>query len=209
LGLPDDGFVVLITGGGEGSGGIWRRAAALVRRVDGVTVVAVCGRNGGLRRRLDALAARSADRLVVKGFVDNMADWLRCADVVVGKAGPGTIAEATCAGTPLLLTSHVPGQERGNVRYVVMAGAGRYVPTVRQLVREVHGLRHNPSALAAMRSGSRRVCRPQAAADIATLLADLVSAARGGGGGAATAGSPPPVAAGNWSNATGGGTHAR
>jgi 1,2-diacylglycerol 3-beta-galactosyltransferase len=185
-------LVVLITGGGEGSGGIARRAAALVRRVDGVTVVAVCGRNGGLRRRLDAVAARSADRLIVKGFVDNMADWLRCADVVVGKAGPGTIAEATCAGTPLLLTSHVPGQERGNVRCVVTAGAGRYVPTVRQLVRAVHGLRHDPSAIAAMRSASVRLGRPQAAGDIAALLVDLLSAAREG-----AAGSLPPAAAGS------------
>ena len=111
--------------------------------------------------------------------MDNLADWMRCADVVVGKAGPGTIAEATCVGAPLLLTSHVPGQERGNVRYVVAAGAGRYVPGVRHLVRAVCGLRRDPSAAAAMRAAAHRLARPEAAGQIAALLADLVRGAAG------------------------------
>ena len=50
-----------------------------------------------------------------------MADWIRCSDLVVTKAGPGTIAEATCCGTPPLLTSHVPGQEKGNTEVVARA----------------------------------------------------------------------------------------
>src|SRR5580704_3265085 len=33
LGLPDDGFVVLLAGGGEGCGGLARRAAAILREV--------------------------------------------------------------------------------------------------------------------------------------------------------------------------------
>ena len=74
--------------------------------------MAICGRNLRLQRRLTRLAARTGGRLTVLGFVDNMSDWLRCADVVIAKAGPGTIAEAACCGVPLLLTSHLPGQER-------------------------------------------------------------------------------------------------
>ena len=80
-----------------------------------------------------------------------MADWLRCADVVVGKAGPGTIAEATCCGAPLVLTSFVPGQEKGNAEFVTGAGAGVYAPRPRQLVAEIGRLRGDPDALAAMR----------------------------------------------------------
>jgi 1,2-diacylglycerol 3-beta-galactosyltransferase len=174
LGVGDHRFLVVLTGGGEGAGGIARRAAAILRRVDDVGVVALCGRNQRLNRELTALSARSADRLIVKGFVDNMADWLRCADVVVSKAGPGTIAEATCCAAPLLLTSHVPGQEKGNTEFVVDAGAGRYAPTVRQLVREVDELRRDPSAVDAMRAASARLGQPNVAADIAVLLAGLV-----------------------------------
>jgi len=173
LGQPGHRFLVVLTGGGEGCGGIARRAAAILRRFDDVGVVAVCGRNRRLERRLAALAARAGGRLTVRGFVHNMADWLRCADVVVTKAGPGTIAEATCCGTPLVLTSHVPGQERGNTDFVVRAGAGRYAPSVRRLLGEISRLRGDPAAVTAMRNASARLGRPTAAADVAAVLAGL------------------------------------
>ncbi len=142
LGLPADGFLVLLAGGGEGCGGLARRAAAILDHLDGVHVAVICGRNQRLRRRLGRLAVRSTGRSTgrsarrsaagpagqsagstVRGFVPGLADWLRCADLCVTKAGPGTIAEAACCGTPLLLTSHLPGQERDNAGLVIAAGA--------------------------------------------------------------------------------------
>ncbi|HEY6277385.1 MAG TPA: glycosyltransferase [Streptosporangiaceae bacterium] len=167
-------FVVVVAGGAEGSGGIFRRAASLVRRLDGVDVVAICGRNRRVQRKLARLAARAGGRLTVHGMVDNMADWLRCADLVVTKAGPGMIAEAACCGVPLVLTSHLPGQEEGNTEFVVAAGAGVHVPKTRQLAAAVARLRADPAALAAMGAAAAALGRPGAAADIADLLAGLV-----------------------------------
>jgi 1,2-diacylglycerol 3-beta-galactosyltransferase len=166
-------FLVVVTGGAEGSGGIYRRTAAILRQVENVDVAVICGRNRLLRRRLTRLAARAGGRLTVHGFVDNMADWLRCADIVVGKAGPGTIAEAMCCAAPLVLTSYVPGQEEGNAEFVVRAGAGVYAPRPRRLAAEIGRLRRDPAALAAMRAASARAGRPSAAADIARLLAEV------------------------------------
>jgi 1,2-diacylglycerol 3-beta-galactosyltransferase len=173
LGLSGRRFLVVMTGGAEGSGGIYRRTAAILRHFDDVDVAVICGRNRRLRRRLARRVPQARGRLTVHGFVDNMADWMRCADVVVGKAGPGTIAEAACCAAPLVLTSCVPGQEEGNIEFVVSAGAGRYAPRPRDLVAEVGRLRRNPAALAAMRAASAGLSRPRAAADIAGLLADL------------------------------------
>ena len=119
-------------------------------------VVVICGRNRSLRRRVGRLAERTGDgRLTAQGFVGNMADWLRCADVVVGKAGPGTIAEATCCGAPLVLTSFVPGQEKGNAEFVTESGAGLYAPRPQQLAAEIGRLRRDPAALGAMRRAAR------------------------------------------------------
>jgi 1,2-diacylglycerol 3-beta-galactosyltransferase len=196
----DGNFLVVLTGGAEGSGGLRRRAAAIVRHVEDVDVAVICGRNKTLKRRVTRLARRNerraasrgpargvgramhrvhrtarptSARLTAHGFVGNMADWLRCADIVVGKAGPGTIAEATCSGAPLVLTSFVPGQERGNAEFVAGAGAGVYAPRTRQLAAEIRRLRRDPDALAAMRDASVRAGRPRAATDIARFLADL------------------------------------
>jgi 1,2-diacylglycerol 3-beta-galactosyltransferase len=173
LGIGGD-FLVVLTGGAEGSGGLRRRAAAILRQVDDVDVAVICGRNRTLNRRVSRLAGRAGrGRLTTHGFVGNMADWLRCADIVVGKAGPGTIAEATCCGAPLVLTSFVPGQEKGNAQFVTGAGAGVYAPRPRQLAAEVSRLRRDPGALAAMRDASVQASRPGAAADIARFIAGL------------------------------------
>jgi 1,2-diacylglycerol 3-beta-galactosyltransferase len=173
LGVDEGRFLVVVTGGGEGSGGIAKRAAALVNAFDDVQVVAICGRNRRLQQSLGKLVNDAKGRLVVKGFVDDMADWLRCADAVVTKAGPGTIAEATCCGAPLVITNHVPGQERGNTELVVGAGAARHAPGIEDLLSIIGELRHQPAVLEAMRQASATLGRPAAADEIAAMVARL------------------------------------
>jgi 1,2-diacylglycerol 3-beta-galactosyltransferase len=177
LGLAERDFVVLIAGGGEGCGGLARRTAALLRRGGDVHVVAACGRNERVRRRLAGRSGRAGGRLTVLGFSRNFTDWLRCADVVITKAGPGIIAEAACCGTPLLLTSHLPGQERGNASLVVRAGAGRRVRGIGGMLGEVERLRADPDLLAAMRAGGQALARPAAADRVAALVAGLAGSA--------------------------------
>jgi 1,2-diacylglycerol 3-beta-galactosyltransferase len=171
LGVTSRRFLVLVAGGAEGAGGMAGKVGTILRRFDDIDVVAVCGRNEPLRRRLNRLALHANGRLTATGYVDNLSDWMRCADLVVTKAGPGSIAEAACCGAPLLLTSHLPGQEAGNVELVVGAGAGRYAPTIKRLLREIDDLSHDPAALEAMRAAAVRLSRPRAAADIADLVA--------------------------------------
>jgi len=61
------------------------------------------------------------------GFITNMAEYMAAADVLVSKAGPGTIAEAASLSLPVMLTSFLPGQEEGNVDYVVQNEFGTFV----------------------------------------------------------------------------------
>lgn len=62
------------------------------------------------------------------GFVDNMAEYMVAADILISKAGPGTISEAAAVSLPILLTSFLPGQEEGNVSFVVDGGFGAFCP---------------------------------------------------------------------------------
>ena len=128
LGLDENGLLVLLTGGGEGSGGIARRAPRSCAGSPTSTWSRCAGATAGCERRMDRLAARAGGRLTVTGFAPTCPTWLRCCDLVVTKAGPGTIAEAACCGTPMLLTSHLPGQETGNAELVTQAAAGRRLP---------------------------------------------------------------------------------
>lgn len=175
LGHPHAKFLILLAGGAEGAGRLARRAGALVRTLPDVDIAVICGRNRRVHRRLSRLSARCDGRLSVHGFVSDMGPWLRAADLVATKAGPGTIAEAASCGTPMVLTCHLPGQESGNAGLVTRAGAGTYWPHVSQFTTGIARLRDDTARLAIMRSAAAHLARPDAAGRIAALLAGLAA----------------------------------
>ena len=61
----------------------------------------------------------------VLGFTDKIPEYFRAVDLLVTKAGPGTLAEANAAQLPVVVYDYVPGQERGNVDFVRHNGLGR------------------------------------------------------------------------------------
>ena len=63
-------------------------------------------------------------RVSVQGFVDNMEQWMAACDIIITKAGPGTIVESLIMGLPILLNGFVPCQEAGNVPFVINNGVG-------------------------------------------------------------------------------------
>lgn len=178
LGLDPDRFTVLVCSGADGGGGLVGRAAGLAAAPLDIQLVVVCGRNAHAQSRLSGLQDHRGREIMVRGFVDNMADWIRASDIVVTKAGPGTIAETLCTGTPMLLNWYVPGQERGNVEWLIDVGAGRYVPHTAQLINTVAELAQPGSAaLASMREAVARVARPDATRDISNLIVTFVDRA--------------------------------
>jgi len=172
LAMAEDRPTVLVAGGGEGSGGLLGQVRTLAEQPHPWQLIVVCGRNEALRRRL--LAQRFPTPTLALGFVDDMPDLMRASDLVVGKAGPGAIAEALATGLPLVLTSYLPGQEHGNVRYVVESRVGRYAPRPARLLRAVTELltgSRQPYRAMAMRAAA--LARPRAAMDAATLCLEL------------------------------------
>ena len=164
--LDEKRFTVLVSGGGEGSGKLLEQIRFLTWEPNPWQVIAVCGRNDVLRRRLQRVAF--ATPITVLGFVDNMADLMRCADVVVTKAGPGAIGEALATGVPIILTGYLPGQETENVPFVLDNGIGLYAPHPDELLQAVSRLAAE-DGIEARRMAQRaaEVARPYAALDIA------------------------------------------
>lgn len=130
LGMAQHIPTVLLVGGGDGVGGLMAIAGAIAVRIAedagaaAGQLVVVCGKNKGL---LAKMRARSWPvPVILKGFVNNMSDWMSACDIICSKAGPGTIAEAWIRGLPIILTGFLPGQEEGNVRLVTQSGSGEF-----------------------------------------------------------------------------------
>jgi UDP-N-acetylglucosamine:LPS N-acetylglucosamine transferase len=126
LNLPASQFTILLTSGGAGGGQLASLVDELERHCPHVSILAVTGRNQTLFRKLASRAPLPPNTHVF-GFVDNMEQLMAAADLVITKAGPGTIAEAVALQRPLLITGAVGLQEEGNIRFVLAAGIGVYV----------------------------------------------------------------------------------
>jgi 1,2-diacylglycerol 3-beta-galactosyltransferase len=97
-----------------------------------------------------------------------MPELMAAADILVTKAGPATISEACIAGLPIVLSGAVPGQEDGNIPYVVDNGAGAYAPGARAVGDIVSAwLAEGPDRLARLSENALRLGFPGAVWEIA------------------------------------------
>ena len=179
LGWPQDGLLVLLVGGGEGMGPIEKTALAIAEEQLPLALVIIAGRNAELKERLEKYPWPMPTR--VYGFVHEMPDFMRAADILVTKAGPGTITEALNAGLPMILYSRLPGQEEGNVDYVISEGVGVWAPKTSYIVSTLKAWIAHPRQLELAAEACCQAARPEAAREIAHLLARRLGIAVGVG----------------------------
>jgi 1,2-diacylglycerol 3-beta-galactosyltransferase len=172
LGWPQDRPVIVLVGGGEGMGPLEVIADAIAEANLPAALVIITGRNQKLREHLSARTWPMPT--FIDGFVSEMPDYMAAADILVTKAGPGTISEAFNAGLPLILYSRLPGQEEGNVTYVVEEAAGVWAPHPDLIVSVLQNWIEHPEQRAKAAAACRRLARPNAARQIARTLASKI-----------------------------------
>ena len=175
---------MLVVGGGDGIGSLTAivdaTAARLAAECPGeAQVVALCGRNGKVREQLEARAASGAwdgVDVAVRGFTSEISAYMECADALITKAGPGTIAEAATRALPTMLSSFLPGQEAGNVPYVLEKGFGEFAKRPKRIAERVSAWLNDDAKISEMRTNARAAATPQAtrliAMDLLRILDD-------------------------------------
>jgi UDP-N-acetylglucosamine--N-acetylmuramyl-(pentapeptide) pyrophosphoryl-undecaprenol N-acetylglucosamine transferase len=111
---------------------------------------------------------------------DELADVYAAADLVIGRAGAGTIAELAFVGLPAILIP-LPGargdEQAVNARVLGDAGAAIVIEqsnaTPERLQMEILELLDDPERRAKMADAARTVARPDAAARLADELLSL------------------------------------
>ena len=122
-----------------------------------------------------SLEAKTGNVTVIDlGFVERMAEYMVAADILVSKAGPGTISEAAAVSLPVMLTSFLPGQEEGNVNYVVDGGFGAYCPDTDpiSMAEELCLWLKDDNKLSLLSRAAKKFGSPYAARDIAKSIGE-------------------------------------
>lgn len=165
---PQNLPIILLVGGGEGMGPLEKTAQAINSAHLPATLVVICGRNVGLKKRLEAI--RWEIPTFIYGFTREMPAFMQAADILVTKAGPGTISEALNAGLPMVLYSRLPGQEDGNVSFIVSEQAGVWAPRAESIVAALQKWLLKPHLRDQAAENARRLANPKAARQIAHIL---------------------------------------
>lgn len=131
LGLPVDGEVVIVSGGGWAVGDVAGGIECALDRPQ-AQVVVLCGRNEVVKQALTERFA-GEERLQIVGFTDRMADYLSAGDVLVHATGGLTALEAMICGTQVISYGFGVGHVRENNRAYQRLGLAQVVKKRSQL----------------------------------------------------------------------------
>jgi len=163
--------IVLLSAGAAGSGPAEFMVQQLMMLDDRIQVVIVCGHNRDLKNRIDAIV-QANPRFRVLGYTDAMSTLMQLADLLIGKPGGMTSAEALAAGLPMCIVNPIPGQEERNSDHLLEEGVAIKCNDLGALAYKVGQLLDRPDRLANMRANASRLARPFAARTVVNTLLD-------------------------------------
>ena len=170
MGWPEDKLTVLLVGGGEGMGPLGEISMKINEARLDITLAVITGRNKKLKEKLEN--HQWDIPVYIYGFVTNMPEFMRASDILVSKAGPGTISEALIAELPIILYHRISGQEEGNVTYLIDGGAGIWAPDIKDIITALKELLDDPEKRRQAIANAKKLARPKAAREIAKIIAD-------------------------------------
>lgn len=180
--------LVYVTGGSLGASPLNRRIASLLPEL--LQHAQILHQAGASTSNADAVELEQRRRewpddmqaryRVVEFVGEELADLYAAADLVIGRAGAGTVAELACLGMPSILIP-LPGtggdEQTRNARILADAGAAVVIPqidaTPERLRSEILRLLTDPERRAAMAAAARSVGRADAAARLADAILRL------------------------------------
>jgi UDP-N-acetylglucosamine--N-acetylmuramyl-(pentapeptide) pyrophosphoryl-undecaprenol N-acetylglucosamine transferase len=197
--VPNDTCRILVIGGSQGAAALNERMPEAIGRLSSTHRVEVIHQAGHDRDAAVRLAYASAGVAAVRvvGFVEDVARTIAEADLVVARAGAGTIAEITAVGRASLLVPFpyaAGGHQARNGESLSRIGAalclGQEAATPSRLAQEIGRLLSDARARVTMADAARAAGRPDAARDVAADLLALAGIVAGMDAGRRTANGP-------------------
>jgi UDP-N-acetylglucosamine:LPS N-acetylglucosamine transferase len=140
MGLREDLPTAIVLFGGHGSKVMYDITEKLDVAGLPLQLILICGRNEELAAKLCARHWKLPVHVI--GFTKEVHKLMRAADFLIGKPGPGSIAEAMVRKLPVLIECNawtLP-QERYNAEWVKEKGVGIVLKSFEQVVEGVKGM---------------------------------------------------------------------
>ncbi len=156
IGLRSDLPVAIVLFGGHGSKVMYEITERLDAAKVPLQLLLVCGRNEQLAAKLRAAKWHMPVKVV--GFTKEIHKLMHAADFLIGKPGPGSIAEAMARKLPVLVECNLwtLPQERYNAEWVVENRVGIVLKSFQHVVNGVNQMLE-PATLAEFRENIEKI----------------------------------------------------
>ena len=169
-GLAPDRTTILLSAGGFGVGSVDALVSSLLPLRHRAQVIAICGRNEELKKRLTKLAARTKPDATVLlkpfGYTKEMDELMTASDLVLGKPGGLTTSEALAKGLVFVIVNPIPGQEERNSDHLLEGGVAIRCNNLPTLSYKLDRLLGDQARFQSMKTNALRMGRPKAAMEI-------------------------------------------
>ncbi len=178
LGFELDKPVFLFVTGSEGTKKVSPIVEELIDHELPIQIAVICGRNKQLTQELevmkDDLKTASPTTLTVLGFTKEIYKYMQASDLIIGKAGPNTLFESVATLTPFMATTHISGQEDGNLDIITEYNVGYVAEDNTLAVEKLIELGKNPKKLTSFQPALKKLAAHNARSKQAIL--DIITA---------------------------------
>ncbi|MFC7679985.1 glycosyltransferase [Paenibacillus sp. GCM10028914] len=174
FGIDPTSFVALVMGGGWGmiDHTFIDQVQSNLLRPD-VQFIIICGRNVKLMHRVHE-ALHDKANVQIKGFVEEIHEWMAVSDILITKPGGLTTSEALAQQLPMLLFEPQLGQERDNAKYLIRKGVAMPCE-VEMLQSQLNEMVEYPELLQDMRKKAGECRQQDSASQAVTKILNVIS----------------------------------
>ena len=137
LDLPKNKDIVLITSGSMGFGKMKDIVKALLKNIPNIYVIALCGNNKELYSELEKI---DNPNLLIKGFVNNMKEYISASTIVLTKPGGLTSTEVGTIRKPMIHLMPIPGVENYNAEFFKKNGLSLVSKNIEEVITNTERL---------------------------------------------------------------------
>lgn len=161
LKLESDKLTFLFTTGSEGTEKVLPIIKDISKTKQAIQIIVACGNNKSLLNKVNSLknSIKSNVSLQAIPFTKELHRYMQAADLVIGKAGPNSVFESVATLTPFFATTHIAGQEDGNLDIIRELNLGYVEENAKKASPILLNIIENPTQLRSFKESLKKLAQ--------------------------------------------------
>ncbi len=163
--------IVLMFGGGEyGLSDVKHFFKGLMEVEEDIQVIAVAGKSKRIQNMFKNTSLKYDKRVIVLGYTDKVAEYMKASDFVISKPGGLTTTEVLTSNVPFIIINPIPGQEEENARFLLNNGAAARIYDPDKTTPFLNQLFQDQKRLASMKEMQKNIAKPHSTEEIVKII---------------------------------------